>query len=373
MSHKTRIIVIYGGQSVEHTISCRSAAFIARHLDRSRYDISCLSIDQEGIWRKEAVSDEASSLSSLPVSTAAEARLSTRTNTWANIEGFLQNILQDDYEPSQEKVIFPICHGTNGEDGHIQGIFEYANYPYVGSDVLGSALAMDKIVAKKLIHLKGIPVVPYVGLEHHEWLKNKDELLSSIESQLTYPMFVKPSSLGSSVGINKVRNKQELSEACIHAFSFDDRILVEKSMVAREIECSVLGHAELIVSQPGEIKTSSEFYDFDSKYIDQDSSEILIPAKLSQEECQTIQSYALTIFRELQLHGMARVDFFYDPENQMIYFNEANSIPGFTSISMYPKLLMHAGLTEAKILDQLIQCAKDRHLRKSQLNHIYAP
>jgi D-alanine-D-alanine ligase len=266
-----------------------------------------------------------------------------------------------------------VLHGTYGEDGAIQGLFELADIPFVGAGVLGSALGMDKVVQKQLLRQAHIPVVPDVSFLKQEFEKNSKKLIGLIEKRLRYPCFVKPANLGSSVGISKAHNRRELTEAIQLAGEYDVKILVEKGIErAREIECSVLGNDDPIASIPGEIIPSNEFYDYDAKYVDGKSTAV-IPARLPKSVVKKVQRYSVESFRVLNCSGMARIDFLVKRGTNTVYLNELNTIPGFTSISMYPKLWQASGVSYGELLDRLIQLALERHQVRAKMKTTYLP
>src|SRR6202043_2337369 len=267
-------------------------------------------------------------------------------------------------------VIFPVLHGTFGEDGTIQGLLELADIPYVGAGVLGSAAGMDKDIMKSLFIASGIPIVRHVTILRSAWEKDPKKVQKLMESKLTYPVFVKPANLGSSVGISKAHNRKELGPAIEEAAKFDRKIVIErggggKKKKAGEIEGSVLGNEEPVASVPGEIVPGKEFYDYTAKYVDQ-GSQLIIPAKLTKAETKRVQGLAVAAFQAVDCSGLARVDFLMDPKTRKIYLNEINTMPGFTAISMYPKLWAASGVSYAELISRLIQLGLDRHAEKKR-------
>jgi len=270
-------------------------------------------------------------------------------------------------------VVFPVLHGSYGEDGTVQGLFELAGIPYVGAGVLGSAVSMDKVITKQLCEKAGIPVTPYVWFLSHEYRKDKKSLTSLVDRELGYPCFVKPANSGSSVGISKVHDRKGLAAAIKLAAEYDRKILVEKGIQnAREIEVSVLGNDDPVASVPGEIISSNEFYDYDAKYVD-GKSRAIIPAALPRAVAKKIRELAVRTFKAVDCSGMGRVDFLVTKRSNTIYLNEINTIPGFTSISMYPKLWEATGLPYPKLLDRLIDLAIERHRQKASLKTTFRP
>jgi D-alanine-D-alanine ligase len=358
---KLRVGVLFGGRSGEHEVSLASAASVIRGLDPDKYDAVPIGITKEGHWRVGAGAQKM-----LPeVLRGGQAVMMTADPTDASLVP-----LGGNGGVSQKlDVIFPVMHGTYGEDGTIQGLLDLAGLPFVGAGVLGSAVGMDKDVAKKLLQVAKIPVVPWVTVHRHEWEKNPRQVQKTIESKFKYPVFVKPAALGSSVGMTKVHSRVELAPALNLASEFAMKILVEKSVSAREIEVSVLGNNDPKASVPGEIVPHREFYDYTAKYLE-DGTQLLIPAKLKAAQVKTIQKLAVEAFRALELSGMARVDFFLEKRTGgKLFLNEVNTIPGFTSISMYPKLWEASGIPFRDLLDKLIAFALELHAEKARTKY----
>jgi D-alanine-D-alanine ligase len=350
---RIRVGVIFGGRSGEHEVSLRSAESIMRSLDPARYDVVPLGITPEGHWLAPA-----SSTALLPAGKAIEAVLK---------EGKPMTLAPEPRAEGVVDVFFPIVHGTYGEDGTLQGLLELAGVPYVGAGVLGSAVGMDKDVMKRLLREAGLPVGDY-------WVtraRDVESFAKEFSAALPYPVFVKPANLGSSVGITKVHNAGELAAGLALAAQFDRKIVVEKGIDAREIELSVLGNDELRASIPGEIVPAREFYDYQAKYID-DDSRLLIPAPLTDEQVREAQDLAIRSFRALECSGMARVDLFLERPTGRFLVNEINTLPGFTSISMYPKLWEASGLPYSSLLDRLIELALERNAEKKRLKTKYS-
>jgi D-alanine-D-alanine ligase len=361
-SAKPRVALLYGGRSTEHEISLESAASVLAHLDREQYDVVPVFVDPNGGFHRLALPTAAGSQApSLPTSTAGGSQaLVVRGGQLFAAEGG---------EPIA--VVFPVMHGPLCEDGSIQGLLELADLPYVGSRVLGSALCMDKDVAKRLVRAEGIAVVPYLTVRGPEYERNSVQLIARVEHELGYPAFVKPATLGSSVGVSRAENRAELSAAIGLALAYDDKLLIEKSVRAREIEFAVLAGKSLLdppeVSVPGEIAAREGFYSFERKYLDASGAALHIPADLDDATQAQGREAARKIFLALECEGMARVDFFLDKDSGTLYFNEVNTIPGFTSISMYPKLWAASGIPYAELLDRLVRDALRRHDRRSRL------
>lgn len=364
---RLRVGIIFGGRSVEHEVSLVSAASVINALDTSKYEVVPIGIAPNGRWLS---------------STNALKLLKEKTS----IENEPELLLVPDPRkqslvplsdsggiPNTLDVIIPIIHGTYGEDGTLQGLLELADIPYVGAGVLGSALGMDKAIQKELLRCAKIPVAPAVSFLYGEFTVHRKKLIAEMERMLHYPMFIKPANSGSSIGISKAHNRKELLDSIQLASQYDRKILVERGIQnAREIECSVLGNDEPLASLPGEIIPSNEFYDYDAKYVDGKSSAV-IPAKIPKAVSKKIQHSAVAAFRVLDCSGMARIDFLVTRRTNKIYLNEINTIPGFTSISMYPKLWQESGISYPELLDRLIQLAIERHQAKKQLKTVYQP
>ncbi|MFI5252246.1 MAG: D-alanine--D-alanine ligase family protein [Bacteroidota bacterium] len=367
---KIRIGVIFGGRSAEHEVSLVSAASVINALDKNRYEVIPIGITPEGRWLSspDAVKllKAGDKLDKLP------ERILLPDPTHKNLVAIEAN--KEKGLEKQLDVIFPLVHGTFGEDGTLQGLLELANIPYVGAGVLGSAVGMDKVVAKQLFEQAGIPVAPYVSFLNSKYTSGSTKkIVTQIEKKLGYPCFIKPANSGSSVGISKAHGRKELIQYIDLAMDYDRKILVEKSIEnAREIELSVLGNDDPIASIPGEIISSNEFYDYDAKYVDGKSVPD-IPAKLPPKVVKRLQEYAVEGYKAIDCSGMARVDFLVKRKTNRIILNEINTIPGFTSISMYPKLWDASGIPFSELLDRLIQLAIDRHKQKSGLKTMYVP
>ncbi len=355
-----RVGVLFGGRSGEHEVSLASAASVIRGLDPTKYEPVPIGITKEGHWRIGVGAQKM-----LPeVLRGGDPVMMTADPTDASLMP-----LKGGGAGQHLDVIFPVMHGTFGEDGTIQGLLDLAGLPFVGAGVLGSAIGMDKDVAKRLLQVAKIPVVPWITVHRHDWEKNPKQIQRAIESKFKYPVFVKPATLGSSVGMTKVHSRAELAPALNLAAEFAMKILVEKAMVAREIEVSVLGNHDPKASIPGEIVPHREFYDYTAKYLE-DGTQLLIPAKLKAAQVKTIQSLAVAAFRALELSGMARVDFFLEKRaSGKLFLNEVNTIPGFTSISMYPKLWEASGIPFRELIDRLIALALEQHAEKARTKY----
>ena len=356
---RLRVGVLFGGRSGEHEVSLASAASVIRGLDSDKYEAVPIGITKEGHWLVGAGAQKM-----LPeVLKGGQRVMMTADPTDAAL------VRLDGSGGGQRlDVIFPVMHGTYGEDGTIQGLLDLAGLPFVGAGVLGSAIAMDKDVAKKLLQAANIPVVPWIAVPRADWERQPKQIQQAIEKKFRYPVFVKPATLGSSVGMSKVHSREELAPALNLAAEFAMKILVERAVVAREIEVSVLGNHEPVASIPGEIVPHREFYDYAAKYLEE-GTQLLIPAKLQPAQVKKFQAMAVAAFRALELSGMARVDFFLEKKGGKIFLNEVNTIPGFTSISMYPKLWEASGIAFRELIDRLITLALEQHAEKARTKY----
>jgi len=322
---KTRVAVIYGGRTGEHEVSLRSAESILAALDRQRYEVEPIFITKDGRWEPRAIRPEPGGNPGIDV-------------------------------------VFPVLHGTFGEDGTVQGLLELADLPYVGAGVLASAVSMDKEVMKRLMRERGLPVADYVAVRRGRF--DPRELCG----KLPFPVFVKPANLGSSVGISKAKNCEELAAALELAAQFDRKILIERGIKGREFECSVLGNDDPVAAVPCEILPSREFYDYEDKYL-LNQAETVLPAHLSPKQTAEVQRLAVECYRAVDCEGMARVDFLMEEATGRFFINEINTIPGFTSISMYPKMWEASGLAYPKLIDRLIELAVERHRQKQSTRY----
>jgi D-alanine-D-alanine ligase len=388
---RIRVGILFGGRSGEHEISLLSAASVFKAIDQNKYEVVPIGITKEGRWVTSA--DAERLLAGKPLEHERQLRAGDPEATPG--AAVLHNGEAVIVPPEPQKsgggmspfqsegltrrtsdrainvdVIFPVLHGTFGEDGTIQGLLELADIPYVGAGVLGSAAGMDKDVMKALFLSAGLPIVKHVTFLRSEWEAAPKKIRKAIEAKLKYPVFVKPANLGSSVGISKAHDSKELAPAIEDAAKFDRKIVIEagvggKKNKAREIECAVLGNDEPEASVPGEIIPSAEFYDYAAKYLDE-GSQLIIPAKLSKAESKRVKELAIAAFRAVDCSGLARVDFLMDPKSRKIYLNEINTMPGFTSISMYPKLWAASGVSYPELIERLIQLGIERHGEKKK-------
>lgn len=344
-----KVTVLYGGQSAEHDISILSAANIIASLIRSDYQVDPIYITRDGAWLKGAeITDFPENADQLILRLEDEAVSPVDLNQLS----------------AEKHIVFPVLHGPNGEDGTIQGFLEVLNLPYVGCGVSASANGMDKIVSKQLFAQADLPQLPYVAFTKHDWRLNREELIQKCEGSLLYPLFVKPANMGSSVGISRVTNEYELTEAIEEALKFDRRILVEQGITADECEVAVLGNSDINTSVVGRLVKTTDFYDYDEKYIN-NSVEMEIPANLAPEVSSRIQEFAHRAYKAIDGAGLSRVDFFVTGNND-IYINEINTMPGFTEFSMYPILWQATGINERDLIEELIQLGLRRYQTKQR-------
>ncbi|MDR3431406.1 MAG: D-alanine--D-alanine ligase [Rouxiella aceris] len=358
---KLRVGIIFGGKSSEHEVSLQSARNIVDAIDKQRFDVTLLGIDKQGEWH---INDASNYLINAEDPTLIA--LNRSNQQVALVPGLDKNQLidtQNAHALSQLDVIFPIVHGTLGEDGSLQGLLRMANIPYVGSGVLGSAVCMDKDVTKRLLRDAGLKVAPFVSLTPRT---RSNYSFDQIVQRLGLPLFIKPANQGSSVGVSKVKDAQSYQQALDAAFSFDHKVLVESAIKGREIECAVLGNDRPQASNCGEVILHDEFYSYDTKYINEQGASIAVPADLPAEVNDRIRAIAIEAFQVLECRGMARVDVFLTAEGEVV-INEINTLPGFTNISMYPKLWAASGIDYSSLISQLIALAIEQHQQDAQL------
>ncbi|MFO7171713.1 MAG: D-alanine--D-alanine ligase family protein [Bacillota bacterium] len=388
MRRRTRVYLIFGGRSGEHEVSLMSARNILEAIDPEKYEVIPIGITKEGQWLRtrdplRALMEGVEKAGGVRVGlvgdptirelmplapTGPAAPSPAGPGAPAAAPGLLEIAAPGDAGDDPPAVFFPVLHGPYGEDGTIQGLLEMAGVPYVGCGVLASAVGMDKAVAKVLFASAGLKVAPYLTVLRSRWEAEPEAVLAEVESRLTYPVFVKPANLGSSVGITKAKDREGLRQGLALAARFDRKILVEQGIDAREIEVAVLGNEEPFASVPGEIIPGREFYDYEDKYFD-DKAQLLIPAPLTPEQTRAVREMAVTAFKAIDGAGMARVDFFLDRRTGEFYINEINTIPGFTRISMFPKLMEASGIPYPELIDRLIQLAIERW-RDRQRNQV---
>lgn len=401
MSDKKRIAVIFGGQSSEHEVSRVSAQSVVSNMDSDKYDIIMVGITKDGRWLNyegpvdklgtgewQAIAEQAAAdRRQVSAETESIALDEDRTQTRFAVTAHQYNrsplptphSARNIFEAGEAEgvsrpidAVFPVLHGINGEDGTIQGLFELAGLPYVGCGVLGSALGMDKAYSKIVFEKEGIPQGKYLVLGRKQIEQNPEQAAAEVEALLEYPCFVKPSNAGSSVGVGKARDRKELVKALEFAARYDRRILVEEFINGREVECAVLGNDDPAASTVGEIIPCNEFYDYEAKYKSGDNSKVVIPADLPAAVVEEIRRHAVKAFKALDCSGLSRVDFFVHKETGKVYINEINTLPGFTSISMYPKLWEASGIPYAQLIEKLIDLAIERFedsKREIYINH----
>ena len=374
--------MLYGGRSGEHEVSLASAAAVFANLDRNRYEPVAIRIEKDGRWALADKPPSATSAAEVIEQSRTEAARQIRSGREVHLVSrpseetilSIKRAPQAAPEPTEASVtglhldvIFPVLHGPYGEDGTIQGLLELANVPYVGAGVAASALGMDKALSKVVFAARGLPVGDYRVVLKRDWEQRGDEIAAELEARLGFPMFVKPANLGSSVGISKAKTPAGLREAMALAGSFDRKIVVEAAVPnAREIECAVLGNDDPQTSLPGEVIPSREFYDYEAKYLDE-GSKTVIPADLPPALVEEVRRLSVAAFQAIDCAGMARVDFLLERDTSAIVLNEVNTIPGFTTISMYSKMWEASGVSYAALIDRLIQLAMERHTEKQRL------
>jgi D-alanine-D-alanine ligase len=382
MAKRIVVGILFGGRSGEHEVSLASAQSIIDNIDRQQYEVLPIGITKDGGWIVGG--DPMKALASGTPSGSRAATLladPSRRGLWdlepapeqrsAEISCVGREQAIATTQLAELDVVFPVLHGTYGEDGTVQGLLELAGVPYVGCGVLASAAAMDKAVAKDIFTAHGLPVLPYLVIKRKAWQQDPERVLADMEAHLPYPFFVKPANMGSSVGVSKVHERSEIHAAMDLAARYDRKLVIERGIEAREIEVSVLGNDDPLASVPGEVVPSREFYDYQAKYID-DDSELLIPAPIDAGMAEQVRRMAITAYKALDCAGMARADFLLDKFSGELWINELNTIPGFTQISMYPKLWEASGLSYAELIDRLIELAVERFEDKSQTETSYS-
>lgn len=371
MQKKIRVGLIFGGKTGEHEVSLASAQSVLGALDTDKYDAVLIGVTKEGRWLtggnplKQLVgAADAPFLKATNGQVRGEGANASSENSTMTVSRAATAMATDALNSSVD-VLFPLIHGPNGEDGTIQGLLELADLPYVGAGVAASAVGMDKQLMKSLFRNAGLPVADYLVIARTRWEHEPEETIHEIETIIHFPCFVKPANLGSSVGISKAQNWDELTQALTTASQYDRKIIVERAIDGREIECSVLGNENPLASVPGEIIPDRAFYDYQAKYSDS-GTRLVIPADLTSEQTRVIQELAVRAFQAIDCSGMARVDFFVEKRDGRILVNEINTIPGFTNVSMYPKLWEASGLSYTHLIDRLIQLALERHADKKR-------
>jgi D-alanine-D-alanine ligase len=372
MEKKLRVGLIFGGRSGEHEVSLLSARGVMGAIDRDRYEVVPIGITKEGRWLASGDPMVALDSGELGKSNHAALLAEPSQRGLMRLEGREEEQALTAVKVAELDVIFPILHGPYGEDGTVQGLLELAGLPYVGAGVAASAVGMDKILFKGIMLAHGLPIVPYVAIKRKAWEQNRDEVLTRVEAEIGYDAFVKPANLGSSVGITKAHDRAELRAALDEAARYDRKLLAEKAVDGREIEVSVLGNDAPIASVPGEIVPCNEFYDYAAKYLDGES-QLLIPAPIPDEVTERIRDMAIRAYLAIDCAGMARADFLLDRGSGEVYVNELNTLPGFTPISMYPKLWDASGIPYTELIGRLIDLALERYADKSRSATSYQP
>jgi len=378
-SKKIRVAVLYGGRSGEHEVSLSSALNVIQNLDRSRFEVVPIGIDKEGVWflGDDVLKKELNDPGKLRLSRDVERMLFKPDSIGQQVACVQPTQLISQTKKSERifDVIFPVIHGTLCEDGTMQGLLELTDVPYVGCGVLSSAIGMEKDISKRLIKASGVKIPDYRVIHRGHWNENPARFCQLIAKELGFPVFVKPANTGSSVGVEKVKQAENLATAIQNAFRYDTKIIVEQGIDAIELEVAVLESKDYgkdpLVSVVGEIRPNHEFYSYAAKYLDENGAELIIPASIHDELKVEVQEIAKKIFTVLECEGMARVDLFLDRHTHEIYFNEINTIPGFTQISMYPKLMAASGVSYPELLSHLVMLAIARHARKAQLSREY--
>jgi D-alanine-D-alanine ligase len=368
---KTRVGILFGGRSAEHEISLRSARNILRAIDRDKYDVLLIAIDKSGGWGTVS-EDELSRVFEEAEAAGGKTRPSIDAIERFGATGVSILLGRSDrrflnVDPLPLDVVFPVLHGTYGEDGTVQGLLKLAGVPFVGAGVLGSAVSMDKDVMKRLLREAGIPTPRFLVFD---WSARDGIDFGKVEGALGLPLFVKPANLGSSVGISKAKSARDFERAVALAFRYDTKIVIEEFIEGRELECSVLGNESPVASVPGEVKPLHEFYSYDAKYIDANGALLEIPAEVTEAQKGEVRELAVLSYKALCCEGMARVDFFLAGDGRVLV-NELNTLPGFTDISMYPKLWEESGLTQTDLVDRLIGLALERHAREREVQTRY--
>lgn len=354
---KHNVVILYGGQSGEHDVSLMSAASVEEHLNKDIYNIHLIGITRKGLWFYQK--NYQNTNNSLGIIENQNLLVSLTPGKGLSVSGKILDI----------EFIFPILHGTFGEDGTMQGLLDIVGIPYAGSGLDGSYMAMDKEYAKIIWEREGIPVVPFISVKKYDYVSAPDNIKSIAEKKFSYPLFVKPVKTGSSVGVSRIENSEEFHNGVKNAFRYDHKILIEQAVDAREIECSIIGNDNPEIFSLGEIAPSHEFYDYDAKYLDPEGAKLIIPADINTELSCKIKNIAKKAYLALNIKGFSRVDFFLDKKNGEIMLNEINTIPGFTKISMFPMLCAHDGLEYSDLLDKIFNYGLESHKEAESLNY----
>lgn len=362
MPEKTIVSLVYGGKSTEHDVSLETARSVIQAIDKDKYDVQPIYINKQGDWfQGPNLAGGITSVDQLITSKEDADQLIPSISPLARLQNRQQN-------EGRLQVVFPLLHGANGEDGTVQGLFELLDLPYVGANVLASSVAMDKVILRDLFTTYGFAQPEYRSFTHYEFKNKRSAVLQQIKKELGFPCFVKPANAGSSVGISKCRTVFELENGIEEAFIYDHKIIVETAIDGKEVEIGVIGNDEPIASVAGEIAYESEFYDYESKYHDE-QTKLIIPAQISDEVYEQMKAIALSAYKAINCTGLARIDFFLTNDNRL-FINEINTLPGFTPYSMFPQLWAHSGLSYSKLIDRLIEYAIERYEDKKQITYI---
>ncbi|MBF0360631.1 MAG: D-alanine--D-alanine ligase [Oligoflexia bacterium] len=376
--NKKNVVILYGGRSTEHEVSLRSACFVLKNLNQHKYNIFAIGINHSGEWIPQNTNKMLTNIEKLDF-LPIEYSENSQSENWMEeniakaLLPIIKTIKDGENEGKEETVVFPIIHGSYGEDGCLQGLLEMSSLPYVGADTLSSAICMDKVVAKELVKSVGINVVPYITFRRHEWDKRHTEIMLQIEQQFKSSVFIKPASLGSSIGASMVyaNDLSSLVTAIEHAFQFDEKVIVEKFINAREIQFAALGDYDPEISEAGEINYGGSFYSYGTKYLNENFSQSEIPVNLPKTKVKEGQNICKKVFKVLQIYGLARIDLFLSKDDDKYYFNEANTIPGLTSVSQYAQLWKHHGVEHSHLMDRLIEIAISRKEQRKKLKRAY--
>ena len=367
MPGKKHVGILFGGRSCEHEVSVTSARSVLAAIDRNQYDVSLIAIDKQGHWHLGNDIDALVADKQVLTGPGSDSLVTLQLHH----EGQLVEARPASTSTPRLDVLFPVLHGTFGEDGTVQGVFEMAGIPYVGCGVAASAIAMDKALAKQVFSAAGIPQAPCQIVLSHQWQTTRDTVVRKLIEKLGFPQFVKPANMGSSVGVSKADSESSLIAAVTEAFTYDNKIVVEQSMEnCHEVECAVLGNETPIASVVGEIIPGADFYDYQTKYLD-DKSETLIPARIPDSVAERVRELSIDAFRAIDGSGLSRVDFFVHRDTHEIYLNEINTLPGFTPISMYPKMFEASGIRYSELIDRLINLAFARHAGRATLKRAF--
>ncbi|GGH88181.1 D-alanine-D-alanine ligase [Pullulanibacillus pueri] len=359
MNGKPKVAIVYGGKSAEYEVSLQTAFSVINAIDKEKYEVLPVHITNKGRWVEGHVI--AGALEYKEQLLLDENPTAVSANEWLTPS----NINASKHKPD---IVFPLLHGPNGEDGTVQGLFELLDIAYVGSGVAGSAVAMDKVLAKDIFRAHGIPQAAYLAFTKYEWTEQREHILAELEGLIGYPCFVKPANLGSSIGISKSHDRKGFMGSVELAFQFDQKVVVEEALEAREIEIGVIGNDELELSTIGEIQSGSDFYDYESKYQDGETN-LIIPAMVEEETLAQLQTLAKKAYKALNCSGLSRVDCFVRTSDHKVFVNEVNTMPGFTLFSMFPLLWKHTGVEYRQLIDRLIRLGIERHQKRSQIRY----